>query len=227
MSFLPEKNTEPRKWCCWGVPQFWQALCTFHIPHLHPAPGLAFLLKIHSTGVEFNFSLLKQSWTGTRSWEDKQGLSMCPGKRIQSQGSNSRGSSVYLPLCCPEGLVPFLASNCFGQWDIAPTEQMTAGNIVPLWICCILHCLPCRHFVSCFICQPMQINNLQIKIISFDGNSSFESKKLQSFIVELLRGVDSVFWDGIIPIGNVEIKCWVSENVSRGVLVAAEILCHV
>lgn len=99
MSFLPVKNEEPWKWCCWGVPRFWQALCTFHIPQLHPAPGLIFLLKIHSAGMEFNFSLLKQTWVGTRSWEDKQGLSVCPGKWIQSQGSSSRGCHVYLPLC--------------------------------------------------------------------------------------------------------------------------------
>lgn len=63
---------------------------------------------------------------------------MCPGKWIQSQGSHSRAPGIYLPLCCPEGLVPFLTSNCFGQWDIAPAEQMATGNIVPLRICCIL-----------------------------------------------------------------------------------------
>lgn len=32
-------------------------------------------------------------------------------------------------------------------------------------------------------------------------------KKLQSFVMELLRGVGSVFQDRIIPTGNVEIKC--------------------
>lgn len=81
--------------------------------------------------------------------------------------------------------------------------------------------------MTCFIHQPVQINNLQVKIIFFDGYSAFESKKLQSFIMELLRGVGSVFWDRIIPIGNVEIKCWVSENVSPGVLVAAKTTCHI
>lgn len=82
-------------------------------------------------------------------------------------------------------------------------------------------------FCVLFHSQPVQINNLQIKIIFLGGNSAFESKKLQSSILELLRGVGSVFQDRIIPIGNVEIKCLVSENVSPSVSVPAKITCHV
>lgn len=102
---------------------------------------------------------------------------------------------------------------------------MAAGNIVPLWICYIL--LPFLQafcVVSFAACANKQFVNYKIFI---DGNSAFGSKKLQSFVLELLRAVGSVFWDGIIPIGNVEIKCLVSEKVSPSVLVAAKITCQI